>query len=98
PLRRLQFAPAKLWDSRDRARKLLTHASYTAMGGVAGALASHADRVISDIGPQAHGLARSLLLRLVTPERTRAIVPLSELREMSREFGAVQRLVDQMVD
>jgi hypothetical protein len=54
--------------------------------------------VLSDIGPQKLGLARSLLLRLVTPERTRAIVPLIELREMSREFGEVQRLIDQMVD
>jgi serine/threonine protein kinase len=94
----LQFAAARLWDSRDRARRMLTHASYTAMGGVAGALASHADRVLSDLGPQKQGLARSLLLRLVTPERTRAIVPIIELREMSREVGEVQRLIEQMVD
>jgi hypothetical protein len=39
-----------------------------------------------------------VLLRLVTPERTRAIVPMAELRELSREVGEVQRLVDQMVD
>src|SRR4029079_5470072 len=34
----LQFAAAKLWDTRDSARHLLTHASYAAMGRVAGAL------------------------------------------------------------
>ncbi|HEX4451895.1 MAG TPA: protein kinase [Kofleriaceae bacterium] len=94
----LQFAAAKLWDSRDHARKLLTHASYSAMGGVAGALASHADRVVQDIGSQKQWLIRAILLRLVTPERTRAIVPIEELRELSREVGEVQRLVDQMVD
>jgi len=94
----LQFAASKLWESRDKARKLLTHASYAAMGGVAGALASHADRVVQEIGPQKQGLTRAILLRLVTPERTRAIVPLEELRELSREVGEVQRLVDQMVD
>src|SRR5690606_23619313 len=44
------------------------------------------------------GLMRAILLRLVTPERTRAIVPLDELGELSREVGEVQRLVDQMVD
>jgi hypothetical protein len=33
----------------------------------------------------------------VTPERTRAIVPIDELRELSREVGAVQRLIDHMV-
>jgi len=92
----LQFAASKLWDARDKNRKMLTHSSYTAMGGVAGALASHADRVVDTLGGA--GLVRSILLRLVTPERTRAIVPMAELRELSREVGEVQRLVDQMVD
>jgi eukaryotic-like serine/threonine-protein kinase len=94
----LQFAASKLWENRDIARRVLTHQSYAAMGGVAGALASHADRVIQEIGPQKNWLVRAVLLRLVSPERTRAIVPLEELREMSREVGEVQRLVDQMVD
>src|SRR5262249_43000858 len=47
----LQFAAAKLWETRDVARRKLTHNAYAAMGGVAGALASHADRVVADIGP-----------------------------------------------
>src|SRR5205823_7027339 len=68
----LQFAAAKLWENRDTSRKLLTHQSYAAMGGVAGALASHADRVVQDLGPQNTGLLRAILIRLVTPERTRA--------------------------
>ncbi len=94
----LQFAASKLWDARDKSRRKLTHSAYTQMGGVAGALASHADRVIHDLGQQRQALARAILLRLVTPERTRAIVPLAELRELSREVGEVQRLIDQMVD
>ena len=94
----LQFAASKLWENRDKARKMLTHQAYAAMGGVAGALASHADRVVADIGTQKAWLLRAILLRLVTPERTRAIVPMDELRELSREVGEVQRLVDQMVD
>ncbi len=94
----LQFTASKLWEGRDRARKKLTHQSYAAMGGVGGALASHADRVIADLGQGSQSLARAILLRLVTPERTRAIVPVDELRELSREVGAVQRLIDQMVD
>jgi serine/threonine protein kinase len=94
----LQFAAAKLWEARDIARRKLTHASYAAMGGVAGALASHADRVVSDLGPQKTPLVRALLLRLVTAERTRAIVPIAELRELSREVGEIQRLIDHLVD
>ncbi|MCX5742299.1 MAG: protein kinase [Proteobacteria bacterium] len=94
----LQFAASKLWDQRDKARKVLTRQSYEAMGGVAGALASHADRIVTELGPQKTALIRSILLRLVTPERTRAIIPLAELRDLSREVGEVQRLVDEMVN
>jgi eukaryotic-like serine/threonine-protein kinase len=100
----LQFAAARLWETRDRQRRLLTEESYQAMGGVAGALASHADRVIGDLAAH-YMLIRSILLRLVTGERTRAIVPMSELLEMSRQgqhqsqsqSQEVQHLVDQMV-
>jgi len=94
----LQFAASKLWEQRDKARKLLTHTAYHSMGGVAGALASHADRVVNELGPTKVALVRAILLRLVTPERTRAIVPMSELLELSREVGEVQRLVDEMVN
>ncbi|HEX5061653.1 MAG TPA: protein kinase [Kofleriaceae bacterium] len=94
----LQFAASKLWETRDAGRKMLTHTSYMAMGGVAGALASHADSVVQDLGQHRQQLVRAVLLRLVTPERTRAIVPLEELRDLSREVGEVQRLIDQMVD
>ena len=94
----LQFAASKLWESRDKARKLLTHNAYTQMGGVTGALASHADHVVRELGQAKQPLVRAIMLRLVSPERTRAIVPMAELRELSREVGEVQRLVDQMVD
>jgi len=94
----LQFAASKLWENRDHARRLLTHQSYAAMGGVTGALASHADHVVQEIGMHKQALLRAILLRLVTPERTRAIVPMDELRELSREVGEVQNLVDHMVD
>ncbi|HWO19778.1 MAG TPA: protein kinase [Kofleriaceae bacterium] len=93
----LQFTAARLWDLRDRARRVLTHESYTALGGVAGALAHHADRVVSDLGAAQAPLVRAILLRLVTAERTRAIVPLAELRELSRQPGEVAWLIDRLV-
>ncbi len=93
----LQFAATKLWDARDPTRKLLTLASYKAIGGIAGALASHADRVLAELGPSARTLARALMLRLVTPERTRALVTRDELGELSPDRGEVQKLVDQLV-
>src|SRR5262249_8551513 len=43
----LQFTAAKLWDARDKQRRVLTRDAYLAMGGVAGALATHADEVLA---------------------------------------------------
>ncbi|WP_437967443.1 protein kinase [Sorangium sp. So ce260] len=78
----LQFTAARLWDMRDRARRLLTRASYEAIGGVAGTLASHADAVLAGLSGRQVKLCRAILERLVTPERTRAIASLEELREL----------------
>ncbi|WP_225410210.1 serine/threonine-protein kinase [Stigmatella hybrida] len=93
----LQFAATKLWEERDTARRLLTEERYQAMGGIAGALASHADHVLAELPSQARALARAVLLRLVTPERTRAIVSMEELRELSRDASEIQILIDHLV-
>ncbi|WP_437720548.1 nSTAND1 domain-containing NTPase [Sorangium sp. So ce861] len=85
PLPLLQFTAAKLWEARDRERRLLTRESYERLGGVAGALSAHADAVLSALPPHEQRLARAVLLRLVTPERTRAVVRLEELRELARD-------------
>ena len=93
----LQFAASKLWDLRDQKHHLLTEASYRAIGGIAGALASHADAVIAGLPSAHHTLVRSLFVRLVTPERTRAVVAVEELCELSQEPAEVQRLIDHLV-
>src|SRR6185312_5382956 len=93
----LQFAATQLWEQRDSARKLFTEQSYAAMGGIAGALASHADSVLSGLSPQGYALARTILLRLVTPERTRAIVSLEELRGLSRDTSELGQVTNQLV-
>ncbi|WP_433931103.1 protein kinase [Sorangium cellulosum] len=83
PLPLLQFTATKLWEARDREHRLLTRDSYEQLGGVAGALSAHADAVLSALPLREQRLARAVLLRLVTPERTRAVVSLDELREMA---------------
>lgn len=93
----LQFAATRLWEGRDPRRKMLTSASYEEMGGVSGALATHANDVIAGLSQSAQKLARAVLLRLVTPDRTRAIVEASELFELSPKHGEVQTLLDQLV-
>jgi len=93
----LQFAATQLWELRDRKRRLLTEASYQAIGGIGGALATHADAVLLQLAPLHQGLARAILLRLVTPERTRAIVSLSELAELAPHAREVQQVLDHLV-
>jgi serine/threonine protein kinase len=93
----LQFAASKLWDMRDAARRLLTADSYHAIGGITGALASHADAVVAGLGQSAQSLTRALFLRLVTPERTRAVVSVGELDELARDPDEVRRLIDHLV-
>jgi serine/threonine protein kinase len=94
----LQFAASKLWDARDQAQRLLTMESYVAMGGIAGALASHADAVLAEMPSAQQALCRDIVLRLITPERTRAIVSLAELQtELGRDAGDIKRLVDHLV-
>ena len=93
----LQFAATKLWDARDRDQKMLTEDSYQAIGGIMGALASHADSVIAELPPSARQLVRTIFLRLVTPERTRDVVAVSELYTMAQNPQDVQLLVDHLV-
>jgi eukaryotic-like serine/threonine-protein kinase len=93
----LQFCAQMLWENRDPAKKQLTQFAYEAIGGVGGALAVHADSFLQKLPPQLVPLARAILVRLVTPERTRAIVSLDELRDLQKDSGEVQRLIDELV-
>jgi len=92
----LQFANQKLWEGRDRDRRLLLETVYEEMGGVAGALATHADGVLAALSDRQVGLARTILLRLVTPDETRRISTRSQvLQDLPETAGEVlDRLVE----
>ncbi len=98
PLPLLQFTAVRLWEARDRQRRILTEASYRAFGGVGGALASHADDVINALTSHERRLARSLLLRLVTPERTRAMVLRRDLSELGGGATDAARVLDRLIE
>jgi len=93
----LQFAASQLWDARDRDRRLITAASYVAIGGISGALATHADAVVAGMNAPSQKLTQRIFRALVTPERTRAIVELADLRQLAG--GAeLSRVIDQLVE
>ncbi len=98
PLPILQFTATKLWDGRDRQRRLLTRDAYQRLGGVAGALSTHADAVLASLSSAEQRLVRAIFLRLVTVERTRAIVSVDELRSLSDDAAAVDQVITHLAD
>jgi WD40 repeat protein len=93
PLPLLQFSAAELWEARDRERKVLTRGSYDRLGGVAGSLSTHADAVFAGLLPSDQRLCQAIFLRLVTPERTRAIVSMPDLASLAEDHAAAEALV-----
>ena len=93
----LSFAATRLWEARDRKRRLLTVAAYDEMGGVGGAFARHADQVAAAIPPSGQALLRAMLTRLVTPENTRAIIDRRELLSLAENSRDVEAILDQLV-
>jgi WD40 repeat protein/serine/threonine protein kinase len=87
----LQFTAQMLWNRRNRAEQLLCRASYEAMGGVAGALAHHADGVMAGLSPDELQIARAIILKLVTTESTRRVLPRSKVLE-GMDQGALRVL------
>ena len=67
------FALGRLWEMRDRERRIITRRALQSLGGIAGALAQHAqgtfDRLTRD-DPEAARTARRVLLALTTARGT----------------------------
>jgi WD40 repeat protein/serine/threonine protein kinase len=98
PLPLLQFTADKLWSRRDRGKRMLTESSLHALGGVSGTLAGHADAVLASMPVHDAMLARTVFLRLVTPERTRAPATLTELREFGGDAQSMSRVLTRLID
>lgn len=96
PLPLLQFAASKLWENRDTNRKLLTQKAYETMGGVGGALAIHADTVVSRLSADDQARCRAIFMRLVTPEHTRTVANLQELTTLAENASAIEAIVQQL--
>ena len=77
----MSFAMAAWWEARDTQRRLLPSAAWQELGGLAGALARHADSVLSGMGPEERKAAQQILVRLVTADGARAVVPRATLED-----------------
>ena len=90
----LQFALAELFDGRTGA--VITNDANDELGGLAGALARHADAIVAGLGGVDTTTVRRMFARLVTPgegsEDTRRRVPMREL------VGVPQEIIAAFVD
>ncbi len=69
------FALARLWTMRDQREKIIPWKALDALGGIAGALAQHAESTLEELRraePGSDLVARRVLLSLTTPHGTRA--------------------------
>ena len=91
----VQFAGQMLWEGRNEIGRTLCWERYDEMGGVAGALARHADGVLAGLSDREVDVARRLVLRLVTSDGTRcAMARDAVLEELGSEAAFVlDRLV-----
>jgi len=93
----LQFTLAELWDARDVEARTIRAASLAALGGVAGALTRHADRLLAGLDASGRAAARRILLRLATVEGTRARRSEAELVSDGDERGADRAALEALV-
>ena len=94
----LAFAVSRLWEKRDPERKILTRAAYEEIGGVAGALAQHAEQTMERIGPERHELVREIFRNLTTAQGTRAVMDREELLSAFPDREAAEEVLAQLID
>ena len=91
----LAFSVSRLWEERDRSRKVLTRQAYERIDGVAGALAQHAEATLSRLGPEREGIVREIFRNLVTAQGTRAATGRAEVLSV---FGAMRDEAEVVLD
>ena len=69
----LSFTASQLWAARDRSARKITHDSYLALGGVAGALATYADQIYGSMSKHDQEIVRDL-------EKNKAVVKSAAIR------------------
>jgi WD40 repeat protein len=94
----LAFAVSRLWERRDREKRVLTRDAYREIRGVEGALAQHAEATYERIGSEREGIVREIFRNLTTAHDTRAVLDreelLSALPDRTVGEGVLQQLVD----
>jgi WD40 repeat protein len=93
----LSFTAASLWEVRDRDRRRLTRSGYQALGGVAGALAQHAEATLATLAREQRNLVREAFRHLITAEGTRAILSRADLVQLLGGGEDAQAVLERLI-
>jgi len=93
----LSFTASRLWELRDRRFRRLTGKAYRSLGGVAGALAQHAEDTLTAMPAEEQRLVREVFRQTVTAEGTRAPLSPGELVEVLGGGPHASAVVEKLV-
>ena len=94
----LAFAVSRLWERRKPDLKLLTREAYVEIGGVAGALARHAEETQERIGLDMEKTVRELFRNLTTAQGTRAVLDREELLSAVTDRVSAEAVLAKLID
>lgn len=90
----LEFVLAELWERRDRERNLMRVADLEALGGLRGAIATHADAAFASFTPEERRSVRQLLVSLVDEQGERRARSAADLESGASAGALLPRLVE----
>ena len=93
----LSFAATQLWEVRDRQFKRLTRKAYDALGGVGGALAQHAEKVVEGMSEAEQPILKQAFRHLVSSQGTRTVLSYAELMELLGSSASSRKVVEALV-
>ena len=94
----MAFAAARLWEKRNKESGELTRRAYAEIGGVAGALAQHAEATMDRIGTERQPVVREIFRNLITAQNTRAARDTEELLSVFPERNAAEEVLRTLID
>lgn len=94
----MAFAASRLWEKRDLQSGVLTRRAYQSTGGVAGALAQHAEETMDRIGPERQKIVREIFRNLMTAQGTRAARDTAELLSVFRNAPVAEEVLRNLID
>lgn len=93
----LSFTASQLWQFRDKHFHRMTRAAYQTLGGVGGALAHHAESILSSLNEQEGRIVREVFRHLVTADGTRASLSRSELLDVTGGGAPAERVIETLI-